>query len=79
MVVSSGFNALSKYKIHFSLAGIVSGQYPLEEMSGGPLSQMSEAVNNIDKIKSEDGTGNSSNGTGNGSGINGNSTNAKVN
>ena len=26
--------------------GIVSGQYPLEE---GPLSQMSEAVNNIDK------------------------------
>ena len=28
------------------LLGIVSGQYPLEE---GPLSQMSEAVNNIDK------------------------------
>ena len=29
-----------------SFLGIVSGQYPLEE---GPLSQMSEAVNNIDK------------------------------
>ncbi len=39
---------------------------------------MSEAVNNIDKIKSEDGTGSSSNGTGNGSGINGNPTHAKV-
>jgi hypothetical protein len=26
----------------------------MEEMTGGPLSQMSEAVNNIDKIKSED-------------------------
>ena len=31
-------------------SGIVSGQYPLEE-SGGPLSQMSEAVNNIDRPK----------------------------
>ena len=29
---------------------IVSGQYPLEE-SGGPLSQMNEAVNNIDRPK----------------------------
>ena len=28
----------------------MSGQYPLEE-SGGPLSQMSEAVNNIDRPK----------------------------
>ncbi len=36
-------------------AGIVSGQYPLDESSvGGPLSQMNEAVNNIDKnVKSD--------------------------
>ena len=34
-------------------SGIVSGQYPLEE-SGGPLSQMSEAVNNIDRPKTSD-------------------------
>ena len=36
----------------FCLLGIVNGQYPLEEPSGamaGPLSQMSEAVNNIDR------------------------------
>ena len=31
----------------------MSGQYPLEE-SGGPLSQMSEAVNNIDRPKTSD-------------------------
>jgi len=37
-----------------ALPGIVSGQYPFEESVGGPLSQMSEAVNNIDKIKTED-------------------------
>ena len=34
--------------------GIVSGQYPLEE-SGGPLSGMNEAVNNIDRPKQESG------------------------
>lgn len=35
------------------LLGIVSGQYPLEE-SGGPLSQMNEAVNNIDRPSKQD-------------------------
>ena len=42
----------SKANILFPLIiGIVSGQYPLEEPGGnvgGPLSQMSEAVNKID-------------------------------
>ncbi len=33
-------------------AGIISGEYPLEE---GPLSQMSEAVNNIDKVDPQGG------------------------
>ena len=36
--------------------GIVSGQYPLEEpggIAGGPLSQMCEAVNNIDRSNPE--------------------------
>jgi len=40
---------------------ILSGQYPYEENTGGPLSQMSEAVNNIDKIKPEDGSNMNSN------------------
>ena len=35
-----------KLLIVFSIVGIVSGQYPLEE---GPLTQMTEAVANIDK------------------------------
>ncbi len=40
-----------RYSFFFlSATGIVSGQYPLEE-SKGPLSQMNEAVNNIDRPK----------------------------
>ncbi len=38
---------------NFHVTGIVTGQYPLEE-SGGPLSQMNEAVNNIDRPKNTD-------------------------
>lgn len=40
----------------FCYLGIVSGQYPLEE-SGGPLSQMNDAVNNIDRPKNSNDDG----------------------
>ena len=51
-----------------SYIGIVSGQYPLEECGGnigGPLSQMSEAVNKIDNGSNQN---NNNNNTVNGMG-----------
>ena len=66
------FRIFLHFYIHFiSLnQGIVSGQYPLEECGGnigGPLSQMSEAVNKIDN-----GSNQNNNTTVNGMGSSGN-------
>ena len=54
---------------YHSFVGIVTGQYPLEESGGnvgGPLSQMSEAVNKIDNGANQANTGNGMGSSGNG-------------
>ena len=58
----------NKSNLHIiSSLGIVSGQYPLEECGGnigGPLSQMSEAVNKIDNGSNQNNNNNTVNGMG---------------
>ena len=58
----------NKSNLHIiSSLGIVSGQYPLEECGGnigGPLSQMSEAVNKIDNGSNQNNNNNNVNGMG---------------
>ena len=54
---------------YHSFVGIVTGQYPLEESGGnvgGPLSQMSEAVNKIDNGVNQANAGNGMGSSGNG-------------
>ena len=54
---------------YHSCVGIVTGQYPLEESGGnvgGPLSQMSEAVNKIDNGVNQANAGNGMGSSGNG-------------